>query len=1215
MSIYKKIRQLFSFGYDPDAFLAKENDWEYLYNLSPVRTNILKWFDFKEGRRVLELGAGTGIITEYLISKGLNVTPVETDEEKKDLLKLRLRTEGYDKIPIRDITIDEPVYRSYDYVTMIDCFSVENLNTAVKFLKPTGKLFVAMENKYAEPVWSRRPKDELPGLDEIRKMLSDRGLIISSLYFPSPDHIFPMEISVDPNEVASASYLLVCELETSEESKDDRLVYAKFNSFRKPEFQTATYIKESKTGRYVVKCPMTDEARELISQFQKTYEILDGSKPGRTNAAKYYKSISILKGKSKDNCVIFPYIVDGKNIDYGVDISKDTLDEIKSKLTHALDQMFDINDEFISTFEPTAEFAAVFGAKNITGLKTVASKSGKKIKALKASNYDSIFDNFLVKEDGVYALDYEWFFNFPIPLSFLKFRALSIFFGKNENALSKRISREEFFKLFGFAGVQVAIFDNMEECFQEYVFGKNKKRLYIERYRASNEGHEKRSGRDRFNKSFHKLHMVGKSKIYGAMNRKAALSDDYKNYQERRYREIEAEVEGDYNTWIRKCDSEYKVPSTYRYNPLISIVIYGMDDHWANADRTIESIKENRYTNYEITSIDSVAGEYVLFIKKGDTLSSFALSEIVAVINEDRDVPFIYSDEDVQNENGIREAGFMKPDWALDTFLSSGYTGTMGVFKTSVIKDYMDKYLSGGSISDELSKYALYRLILSIAKNGRIRHMPRVLYHTSSFEVHTDKAALERYLDKNRIKASVEDAGDGRLRILYDTKKEDTISIIIPSKDNPAVLEKCVRSVVMEPHKNVMKYEVIIVDNGSTPENKRAVQEMIRKVSSETGILGEPKSEMRLGLQRIEYIYDSYDFNFSKMCNIGAENAEGRYLLFLNDDVTASGGTWLGRMLGQAAQPYNGAIGAKLLYPETSLIQHDGIICRRRDPVHLFSKMDDSQELYFGYNRFDRNVLAVTGACLMVGKDKFNRIGGFDKELPIAYNDVDLCFRLHQAGYENVLRNDAVLYHHESLSRGPDIDDKKFNRLLSEKKKLYDKNPELEILDPYYNPYLTRIKTDADYAFERFNIYEVRSLQEDEVVRRGTTVLCEVDLARLDGDITIEGWAFEPGSLYNPDMKVDVLLEKLTIAEDDEAENEKAAEKNREEDAPASRSYVVSTTKKRRPDVAEKYSSETSIDFAGFITRFDKDLIEEGTYSVSIFYEGKKYPTPEKITV
>ena len=204
MSIYKKIRQLFSFGYDPDAFLAKENDWEYLYNLSPVRTNILKWFDFKEGRRVLELGAGTGIITEYLISKGLNVTPVETDEEKKDLLKLRLRTEGYDKIPIRDITIDEPVYRSYDYVTMIDCFSVENLNTAVKFLKPTGKLFVAMENKYAEPVWSRRPKDELPGLDEIRKMLSDRGLIISSLYFPSPDHIFPMEISVDPNEVASA---------------------------------------------------------------------------------------------------------------------------------------------------------------------------------------------------------------------------------------------------------------------------------------------------------------------------------------------------------------------------------------------------------------------------------------------------------------------------------------------------------------------------------------------------------------------------------------------------------------------------------------------------------------------------------------------------------------------------------------------------------------------------------------------------------------------------------------------------------------------------------------------------------------------------------------------------------------------------------------------------------------------------------------------------
>ena len=1214
MSIYKKIRQLFNYGYDPDTFLAKENDWEYLYNLSPVRQNILKWFDFKEDSRVLELDAGTGIITEYLISKELNVTPVENDPEKKELLKLRLRTEGYDKNPIRDIDTDVPVYHSYDYVTMIDCFSVDNLNKAVRFLKPTGKLFIAMENKYAEPVWSRRERDEIPAFDEIEKMIKDRDLKISSIYYPSPDHILPLEISDDPNEVPSASYLLVCVPENYvENSPEDKLVYAKFNSFRKPEFQTATFIKESKTERYVEKRAMTEEATGLIEQFQTTYNLLEDNNPGKKEVIHYYNNLNILKGRAKDNSVIFPYIDGGKSIDAGVDISKDTLDEIKSKLSHALDKMFDINDRFLCAFEPTKEFAAVFGQKNITGLKTVSSKTDKKIKALKASNYDSIIDNFLVKDDGVYALDYEWFFNFPIPLSFLKYRAVSVFYQKHENALARRVSKEDFMKLFGYAGIQISIFDSMEENFQEYVYGKNKRRLYIERYRASNEGHEKRSVQERLNKSFHKINMVARSKVYGAMNRKAVMSDDYRNYQERRYRELAAEVEGDYNTWIRKCDSEYKVPSSYRYNPLISIVIYGMDDNWTSADRTINSVLESRYTNHEITSIDSVAGEYVLFIRKGDTLSSFALSEIVAVINEDRDVPFIYSDEDVQNENGIREAGFMKPDWSKDTFFSSGYTGTMGVFKTSVVKDYIEKNLKGKRLADELSRFGLYRMILTVSKAGRIRHMPRVLYHTSSFEVHTDKDSLEEYLKKNRIKAEVEDAGEGRLRILYETKKDDMVSVIIPSKDNPSILEKCVKSVVLTPHKGVTKYEVIIVDNGSTPENKRAVEEMVRKLSTETGLLGEPKSEMRLGLQRIEYIYDTYDFNFSKMCNIGADKAEGRYLLFLNDDVTAIDGAWLGRMLGQACQPYTGAVGAKLLYPDTKLIQHDGIVCRRRDPVHLFAHMDDSQELYFGYNRIDRNVMAVTGACLMVGRDKFRRISGFDEELPIAYNDVDLCFRLHQAGYENVLRNDAVLYHHESLSRGLDIDEKKMNRLLGEKRKLYDKNPELEVIDPYYNPYLTRIKTDSDYAFERFNVYEVRSLQEDEVVRRGTNVLCEVDLARLDGDITIEGWAFEPGSLYNPDMKVDVLLEKIASSDKDDPENEPAAD--RTEDDSSERAYVVTTTKKRRPDVAEKYSSESSIEFAGFITRFDKDLIEEGTYIISVLYDGKKYPTPEKITV
>ena len=1204
MNIYKKMKAAYAHSIDPDSFLTKENEWEYLYNMSPVRQNILRWCEFKEGEKLLELGAGTGIITEFFSSQGLAVTPVENDPEKQEILRTRFRTVGKTDVLLRDITSDKPVDHSYDYVSMIDCFSPEYLDLAVQFLKPTGVIFIAVENKFADPVWSRKEKDDIYSLSELETIIMERGFKIRRIYYPSPDHILPMEIYSEPDDSLSASYLLICEsVHRSEEYAKDKLFYAKFNNFRKSQFQTATYIRQQNDGkRYVVKHPITSDAEDIINKMEDTYEILIGEKAD--SPGKYYKNIKILKGKNTEEGEYFSYLK-GESLDSGVDVSKDTLDVIKSKLSYSLDIMFDINDDYFCTFEPTKSFGKIFGLNNITGLKTVASKTGKSIKALKMSNYDSVFGNFMKTDDGVYCLDYEWFFDFPIPFSFLKYRALSVYYHDNESSLLKRASKEEFMKLFGFGELEIAIFDSMEDSFQKYVFGKNRERLYLERYRASNEGHDKRSGLERINKGFHKLHMIGKSKVYNALNHRTTASTDYRNYQERRLAELTAEVEGDYNTWIRKCDSEYKVPSSYKYNPLISVVLYDINDEHGIADKTIDSVKESRYMNYEVTSIGSVSGEYVLFIKRGDTLSQSALSEVVGAINSDSDLSFIYSDEDTQNENGIREAGFMKPDWSEDTFLSSGYTGTMGVFKTSDVKEYIKKCSTEDNFLREMSRIGLYGLVLSVIRKGHVRHIPRVLYHTNGYEVHTDKVLLERFLSNNSIRAEVIEEDGGYLRVNYDLKVEEMVSIIIPSKDNYDALKKCVDSILSKPHKGSFSFEIIIVDNGSTPENKKKVEEFVKSVSDEAGIgrRSEVLGKIKIGLQRFKYIYEPGDFNFSFMCNRGVDEAEGNYLLFLNDDIEASDNLWLTRMLGQAMQPHVGAVGAKLLYPNTKLIQHDGIICRSRNPVHLFSHQDDSDELYFGFNRIDRNVLALTGACLMVEREKFRRVGRFDENLPVAYNDVDLCFKLYESGYSNVLRNDAVLYHHESMSRGLDIDKEHFDRLSQEKTKLYEKHPELEDLDPYYNPYLTRVKTDADYAFERFNVYEVRILQGDENIRRGSNVLCEIDMARLDGDIVIEGWAFEPGSLYNPDMKVEVLLEGVPDPDLGSGVLK------------TYRSYAVTTTKKRRMDVAEKYKSETAIEFSGFITRFDKALIEEGTYSISILYEDRKYVTPESITI
>ena len=133
-------------------------------------------------------------------------------------------------------------------------------------------------------------------------------------------------------------------------------------------------------------------------------------------------------------------------------------------------------------------------------------------------------------------------------------------------------------------------------------------------------------------------------------------------------------------------------------------------------------------------------------------LSHHALSAIAGVINEDEDTVFIYADEDIENENGIRESGFMKPDWSPDTFYASGYTGTMGVFKTSFVKDYIEKHVSDKDLMNELSLLGLYKMVLYASKEGKVRHISRVLYHTGSFDVYTDRQILERYLDSCNIK-------------------------------------------------------------------------------------------------------------------------------------------------------------------------------------------------------------------------------------------------------------------------------------------------------------------------------------------------------------------------------------------------------------------------------------------------------------------------------
>jgi GT2 family glycosyltransferase len=313
-----------------------------------------------------------------------------------------------------------------------------------------------------------------------------------------------------------------------------------------------------------------------------------------------------------------------------------------------------------------------------------------------------------------------------------------------------------------------------------------------------------------------------------------------------------------------------------------------------------------------------------------------------------------------------------------------------------------------------------------------ILHIPRILFHCDREEDQKRWLCYEEHSAEEHTARS--------------------LSVIIPSKDNPDLLEKCIRSVLNTASE--LQYEIVVVDNGSAAAEKRRIEALLERLRQS----GMP------GLGQLYYLYEPMEFNFSRMCNLGAERASGELLLFLNDDVELAAPESLRSMVRLAARPYTGAVGLKLLYPDDKAqgrIQHAGIVNLPMGPVHKLQFGRDEQVYYFGWNRGRHNALAVTAACLVVEKRKFQEVGGFDEALAVAFNDVDLCFRLYEQGYENVCECDSYAFHDESYSRGADESAEKLARLLAERRKLYERHPSLEGKDPYYSIYLNRQELDT----------------------------------------------------------------------------------------------------------------------------------------------------------
>jgi GT2 family glycosyltransferase len=363
-----------------------------------------------------------------------------------------------------------------------------------------------------------------------------------------------------------------------------------------------------------------------------------------------------------------------------------------------------------------------------------------------------------------------------------------------------------------------------------------------------------------------------------------------------------------------------------------------------------------------------------------------------------------------------------------------------------------------GGLRPEFGGSAEYDLVLRVSElTDRIHHIPHVLYHgrihggsASSGADDPAKAdqsalrAIAEALERRGEPGSVERVTDhpGNYRVRYALRSTDKVSIVIPTRDHAADLDRCLRSIFEK--STYANFEIVLLDNGtSEPEALAALRLWALRAPD-----------------RITVVRYDVPFNFSALNNHAVRHTDGRYLLFLNNDTEVITADWIEALLEQAQRPAVGAVGALLLY-EDRTIQHAGVVLRIGGVAgHGHRHFDADAPGYHDTLRTTTNFSAVTGACMMMRRAVFDEVGGFDEAFAVAYNDVDICLRIRERGYRVVYVPHAVLYHFESKTRGTIDTPEKKARDDRERAIMQARWNSAEREDPYYNPNLSLTRED-----------------------------------------------------------------------------------------------------------------------------------------------------------
>ncbi|MBO7720422.1 glycosyltransferase [Candidatus Saccharibacteria bacterium] len=552
----------------------------------------------------------------------------------------------------------------------------------------------------------------------------------------------------------------------------------------------------------------------------------------------------------------------------------------------------------------------------------------------------------------------------------------------------------------------------------------------------------------------------------------------------------------DYNKWLEENPSRYpKTANSFKYKPLISVVIPVYNAEPKYLKECIDSILAQTYKNFEICLADDAStdkdtkatlkeyeknkkikityrrknghiskatnsalklakGEFVALMDNDDTIPENALYEVVKVLNKDKKIDMIYTDEDKLDEDGRYCYPNFKPDYSPDTFMSVNYISHLGVLRRSIINK-IGGFRAGFEGAQDYDLYLRF-----FEKTDNIYHIPKILYHwrmaegsTASsidkkdYALERGKKALEDALGRRKIKGKVHIAKNCPYYCVeYEPVGNPKATIIIPTKDLADVTEVCLKSIYEKTtYKN---YEVVVVNNNSEkPETFTLFDKYKKKYKN------------------FRVIDANFEFNYSKINNLAARETESDYIVLMNNDIEVISPDWLTWMIGYASQKHIGAVGAKLLYPNDT-VQHAGIVLGIGVASHVHLEKKREVVAWAGQLAVPHDFSAVTGACLVVSREKWSEVSGLEEKLKVAYNDVDFNLKLLEKGYYNVCLANIELYHHESRSRGSDTSGEKKIRFDSEQEFMYKKWKKRIENDIFYNPNLTK-KTTAGYLLDK----------------------------------------------------------------------------------------------------------------------------------------------------